>query len=68
MAYGIDIKPIDDPLVGLAESAVKTLEKAANVGAFLMELIPIIKVHSRVRAWRWIQERSSDWTKIGGKS
>ena len=43
MTYGIDIKPIDDPLVELAETAVKTLAKAGSVGLFIMDLIPIIK-------------------------
>ena len=43
LAYGIEIKPIDDPFIELAESAVKSLAKAGSVGALLMDLIPIIK-------------------------
>ena len=43
LAYGIEIKPIDDPFIELAESAMETLAKAASVGALLIDLIPIIK-------------------------
>ena len=43
MTYGIEIKPINDPFIELAESAVNSLTKAESVGALLMDLIPIIK-------------------------
>ena len=43
LAYGIEIKPIDDPFIELAELTVETLTNAASVGALLMDIIPIIK-------------------------
>ena len=43
LTYGIEIKPVDDPFVHLAESAMETLAKAGSVGAVLMDIIPIIK-------------------------
>ena len=66
MAYGIEIKPIKDPFIDLAESAMKSLGKAGNGGAFLVDQIPILKYvpefvpgagfKKQARIWRKIQE------------
>ena len=66
LAYGIETKPIEDPFLDLAESAIKSLAKAASVGAFLVDLFPILKhvpefvpgagFKRQIRIWRKLQE------------
>ena len=66
LAYGIQIKPIDDPFIDLAESAMNSATTAASVGAFLVDVIPILKFvpefvpgagfQKKARMWRKIQE------------
>ena len=66
MAYGIEIKPINDPYIALAEIALKSIEKAASVGAFLVDIIPMLKYvpefvpgagfKKQARIWRKLQE------------
>ena len=64
MAYGIEIKPINDPFIDLAESAMKSI--GASVGIFLVDIIPILKyvpefvpgagLKKQARIWRKLQE------------
>ena len=43
LAYGIEIEPINDPFIELADQTAKSVAKAGSVGAFLIDLIPILK-------------------------
>ena len=43
LAYGIQIKKTNDPFIELAEEAIKSASSAGSVGAFLIDLIPILK-------------------------
>ncbi|TFK34601.1 cytochrome P450 [Crucibulum laeve] len=43
LAYGIKIEPTNDPLVKMAEYAIHTLTIAAVPGAFLVDVLPILK-------------------------
>jgi hypothetical protein len=43
LAYGIQIKETNDPFIELAEEAIKSASSAGSVGAFLIDLIPILK-------------------------
>ena len=66
MAYGIEIKPINDPYIALAEIAMKSVQKAASVGAFLVDMVPMLKYvpefvpgagfKKQARIWRKLQE------------
>ena len=66
MAYGIDIKPINDPYIELAETATESIGKAKRVGAFLVDMIPMLKYvpefvpgagfKKQARIWRKLQE------------
>ena len=65
-SYGIEIKETNDPIIDLAEEALKSIAQAAAVGAFLVDLIPILKYvpefvpgagfQKQARIWRKIQE------------
>ncbi|KAJ7880112.1 cytochrome P450 [Mycena leptocephala] len=43
VTYGIDVQPIDDPYVALAEEAIKSLSNARVPGRFIVDSIPILK-------------------------
>jgi len=65
IAYGIDVKPKNDPNIHYAEEAVKGLAGAANFGAFLVNSIPMLKyVPSWFpgAAWKRQAQVWNDWT------
>ncbi len=41
-AYGIDVKPRDDPFVEMAEKANDTQAKAGNIGSYMMDFLPAL--------------------------
>ena len=43
MTYSINIRPYNDPYIKLAEEAVKTPAELMLTGAFLVDVIPILK-------------------------
>ncbi|KAJ7719640.1 cytochrome P450 [Mycena metata] len=43
VAYGIDVLPVNDPYVALAEEAAESVASAAVPGRFLVDSIPILK-------------------------
>ena len=66
MTYGIQIKDTNDPFVNLAEATVKSGSEATLPGAFLVDVIPILKhvpefvpgagFQKQARIWRKLQE------------
>ena len=66
MTYGIDIKQTDDPFIDLAEAAVESASQATAPGAFLVDMIPMLKYipefmpgagfKKQARIWRKVQE------------
>ncbi|KAJ6559613.1 cytochrome P450 [Mycena capillaripes] len=48
VTYGIDVLPVNDPYVALAEEAVESAAGAAVPGRFLVDFIPVLKY---VPAW-----------------
>jgi len=66
MTYGIQIKDSNDPFINLAEAAVKSASEASVPGAFLVDVIPILKhvpefvpgsgFQKQARIWRKLQE------------
>ncbi|KAF9558598.1 cytochrome P450 [Agrocybe pediades] len=70
LAYGLNIKPENDPFIKLAEEAAGTISAVAVPGAFLVDMIPVLKYvpewvpgagfKRKARAWRKIQERFRD--------
>lgn len=41
VAYGLEVKPKDDPYVETAEKALHAMAMAGNAGSFLVDYIPI---------------------------
>ena len=70
MTYGVDVKETDDPLIGLAEVAVKSASESILPGAFLVDMIPMLKYipefmpgagfKKQARIWREVQEDSRE--------
>ena len=66
MTYGIQIKDTNDPFINLAEATVKSGSAATVPGAFLVDVIPILKYvpefvpgagfQKQARIWRKLQE------------
>ena len=66
LAYGLQIQKTDDPFIDLAETAAKSISAAASFGAFLVDVVPILKYvpefvpgagfQKKARVWRKIQE------------
>jgi hypothetical protein len=48
MTYGINVRPYDDPHIVIAEEANEAIVELLNPGAFLVDIIPILKY---VPAW-----------------
>ena len=48
MTYGINVRPYDDPYVVIAEEAIEAIVELLIAGAFLVDVIPILKY---VPAW-----------------
>ena len=43
MTYSIDVRPYNDPYIKIAEDAVAAVAELLNPGAFLVDIIPILK-------------------------
>ncbi|KAF8799116.1 cytochrome P450 [Phlegmacium glaucopus] len=66
MSYGIQIKETNDPFINLAEATMISVGLAGRVGAFLVDIIPILKYvpefipgagfQKQARIWRKLQE------------
>ena len=68
LAYGIQIKPINDPFIDLAESALNTATMAARVGAFLVDVIPILKYIPEFMPGAGFQKKARMWRKLPRKT
>ncbi|TFK35243.1 cytochrome P450 [Crucibulum laeve] len=70
IAYGIDIKPSDDPYISLAEQAIAGVIECSVPGAFLVDFIPALRYvpewvpgagfKTKAKRWRGLQERFHD--------
>ena len=67
IAYGLDVKPKNDPYIQIAEEAIRTSAEAAVPGAFWVDALPILKYvpawmpgasfKRKAREWKIITER-----------
>ena len=43
MTYGINVRPYNDPNIAIAEEAIAALAELGVAGAFLVDILPILK-------------------------
>ncbi|KAJ7731633.1 cytochrome P450 [Mycena metata] len=64
IAYGIDVLPVDDPYVALAEEGIQADSDAAMPGKFLVDSFPILRY---VPSWfpgAGFKRQANEWRKI----
>lgn len=49
IAYGIDVRPKDDPYILVAEHAVESISATTNAGSYLVDVLPICKYSSTMK-------------------
>lgn len=63
IAYGIQVKPVDDPYIEAAEKGVHGLVTAAVPGRFLVDMLPILKYVPEWVPGAGFQRRARKWKK-----
>ncbi|KAF8799114.1 cytochrome P450 [Phlegmacium glaucopus] len=64
MSYGIEIKQTNDSFIDLAEAAMISVGLAARVGAFLVDVIPILKYVPEFMPGAGFQKQARIWRKL----
>jgi hypothetical protein len=64
IAYGLDIKPKNDPYIQTAERGVHPLVAAAVPGAFLVDMIPLLKYVPEWMPGAGFQKKAREWGKL----
>jgi hypothetical protein len=64
MTYGIQIKETNDPFINLAEAAMKSASEAMIPGAFLVDVIPILKYVPEFMPGAGFQKQARIWRKL----
>ncbi|EKM82076.1 hypothetical protein AGABI1DRAFT_105435 [Agaricus bisporus var. burnettii JB137-S8] len=64
IAYGLDIKPKDDPYIQTAERGVHPVAAAAVPGAFLVDMLPILKYVPEWMPGAGFQKKAREWGKL----
>jgi len=64
IAYGIDVKPKDDPFIMAAEEGVHPVVAAGVPGAFLVDSIPILKYVPEWVPGAGFKKKAREWNKL----
>ncbi|KAJ3560787.1 hypothetical protein NP233_g10605 [Leucocoprinus birnbaumii] len=64
VAYGIDIKPKDDPYIQTAEEGVHGLVAAGVPGAFLVDMLPFLKYVPEWVPGAGFQKKAKEWARL----
>lgn len=64
VAYGLEVKPKDDPYIRTAEQGVHPLVAAAVPGAFLVDVLPILKYVPEWMPGAGFQTKAREWKKL----
>ncbi|TFK33963.1 cytochrome P450 [Crucibulum laeve] len=67
VAYGLDVKPKNDPYIELAEDGVRSLLLAALPGKFLVNTIPILKYMPEWMPGAGFKRQAKEWRKHARK-
>jgi hypothetical protein len=63
IAYGLDVQPADDPYIEVAEHGVRSVVAAAIPGAFLVDVIPLLKYVPEWFPGAGFQRKAKAWKK-----
>lgn len=64
VAYGINIRPKDDPYLQVAEEGVHSLSNAAVPGTFLVDMLPVLKYVPEWMPGAGFQRKAKEWAKL----
>lgn len=64
IAYGIDIQQKDDPYVKAAQEGVHPLTAATVPGAFLVDMMPVLKYVPEWVPGAGFQKKAKEWAKL----
>ena len=64
LAYGLKFRDVNDPFIGLAQRAIKSLLDAAIPGAFLVDLIPWLKYVPEWMPGAGFQKQANEWKRL----
>ncbi|GJJ06879.1 hypothetical protein Clacol_001075 [Clathrus columnatus] len=64
ITYGIKVQPKGDPYIKLAETAIAVASQAGSPGAFLVDVIPILKHIPEWFPGASFQRKAGEWRKI----
>ncbi|KAJ7142248.1 cytochrome P450 [Mycena epipterygia] len=65
VAYGIDVLPVNDPYIAVAEKAVHAGEQAAVPGRFLVDSIPLLKYVPDWFPGAGFKQKGKEWKQLG---
>ncbi|KDR83250.1 hypothetical protein GALMADRAFT_876216 [Galerina marginata CBS 339.88] len=64
LGYGVPIRPKNDPFLGLVEPAIASVTGAVLPGAFLVDIIPILKYVPEFFPGADFQKKAREWRKL----
>lgn len=64
IAYGLDVQDKDDPYIATAEQGIHPLVAAAVPGAFLVDMIPILKYVPDWMPFAGFKRKAKEWRKL----
>ncbi|KAF9447574.1 cytochrome P450 [Macrolepiota fuliginosa MF-IS2] len=67
LAYGIDVKSIDDPYIKVSEHAIDLLNNASAPGKYLVDAIPLLKYVPEWFPGAKFKRDAKEWSKVAMK-
>ncbi|KAJ7142243.1 cytochrome P450 [Mycena epipterygia] len=65
VAYGIDVLPVNDPYMAVAEQAVYASDQTAIPGRFLVDSIPLLKYVPDWFPGAGFKQKAKEWKQVG---
>ncbi|KAJ7454671.1 cytochrome P450 [Mycena latifolia] len=64
IAYGLDVRPSDDPYLNAAQAAVRAMSMAGVPGRFLVDIIPALKYIPSWFPGAGFKRKAAEWNKL----
>lgn len=64
VAYGIEVQPLNDPYIRTAEAAFASVSQATLPGAFLVDMLPILKYMPSWMPGAGFKRKAKAWKKL----